>query len=161
MNAEPSSYWSLVDEQEQKQLATSPATMTLKEANERAATYISGVQRTPKSPSIPIKGREWLSQRQLGGLLQQASTVVEMQDLQDLQFYNRVVTAIKTSTEKQYESKELLEQNEICLENIMRTRSDELCEHYDFEPVSDDYHHHALATNHWESDDEDQFVLDL
>lgn len=154
MNAEPSSYSSLVGEQKQL-VATPPSKMSLKDVHERnfrAKTCISSIAHSPKSPNIPIKSRELLSQRQI---LEKASALI---DFQDLQFYNRVVTGIKTSTEKQYESKELLEQNEVCLENIMRTRSDGCIEDYLFEPDSDD---HALNTNNWESDDEDQFVLDL
>lgn len=155
----PSSYTSFMGEQ--KQLAASPAPMmSLKEAHEhnlRSSTYVmSSIHQSPKSPSIPIKSDGVSSLHQHRQLLEKAAAAVEFQDLQ---FFNRVVTGIKTSTEKQYESKELLKQNEICLDNILRTRSDGLIEYDDFEAVSDE--HDGFTNNGWESDDDDQFVLDL
>ncbi|CAJ1955537.1 unnamed protein product [Cylindrotheca closterium] len=151
----PSSYTSSFMGEQKQLVATPPSRMSLKDVHEqnfRATMDSSSIQHSPKSPSIPIKGKAFLSHRQI---LDQAAAMV---DFQDLQFYNRVVTGIKTSTEKQYESKELLEQNEVCLENIIRTRSDGFMEDYLFEPGSDD---HPSANNGWDSDDEDQFVLDL
>ncbi|KAL3938013.1 MAG: hypothetical protein SGBAC_006992 [Bacillariaceae sp.] len=155
----PSSYTSFMGGQ--KQLAASPAPMmSLKEAHEcnlRSSTYVmSSIHQSPKSPSIPIKSGGVPSLHQHRQLLEKAAAAVEFQDLQ---FFNRVVTGIKTSTEKQYESKELLKQNEICLHNILRARSDGLTECDDFEAVSDE--HDGLANSGWESDDDDQFVLDL
>lgn len=118
---------------------------------------LSNICRSPRSPSIPIEGRTspvFYQQHQLHGN--------DAADFQDLRFYNRVVSGIKNTTKKKYQCKELLEQNELCLENIMQTREARLKAEDNLGNVSDENDVSGKYYIMEESEDEeDQFVLDL
>jgi hypothetical protein len=106
---------------------------------------------TNRSASIPIRST---SQHQL------AEDAASVADYRDYLFYSRVVGGIKSTTEKQYQNDMLQHENQVCLDNIVRTR------HEDTEALNNNITYGyddriSNDTRNLEPDDEDVFVLDL
>jgi hypothetical protein len=104
-----------------------------------------------RSASIPITSA---TQHQL------AEDAASVADYRDYLFYSRVVGGIKSTTEKQYQNDTLQHENQVCLDNIVRTR------HEDTEALNNSitygYDDRILNdTRNLEPDDEGVFVLDL